>query len=63
MSRPQSQDVIAAVFTNYVELEGDGRGGLAMLGQRRCVEMGQSEAIATNLVEMALLRVPIATII
>ena len=130
ISRPQAQDVIAQVFDNFVELEGDGRvgsdrcirGGLALFEKTRCVviatckghtpskmkeanygmpspagyrkalrlmqlaerfalpvvtfvdtcgalpsfyaeEQGQSEAIATNLVAMASLKVPIVTVV
>ena len=48
MQRPQVQDVIASLFTDYVELSGDGktardpclRGGLARLGHWRCVVLG-----------------------
>eukprot|EP01059_Diplonema_ambulator_P019996 TRINITY_DN33685_c0_g1_i1.p1 TRINITY_DN33685_c0_g1~~TRINITY_DN33685_c0_g1_i1.p1 ORF type:complete len:1322 (+),score=483.81 TRINITY_DN33685_c0_g1_i1:52-3966(+) len=130
ISRPQAQDVITTIFSNFVELEGDGRvgsdrcirGGLAMFEGVRCVvvatckghtpskmkeanygmpsppgyrkalrlmqlaerfslpvvtfvdtcgalpsfkaeEVGQSEAIATNLVAMAMLKVPIVTVV
>eukprot|EP01064_Diplonema_japonicum_P006183 TRINITY_DN1411_c0_g1_i1.p1 TRINITY_DN1411_c0_g1~~TRINITY_DN1411_c0_g1_i1.p1 ORF type:complete len:1297 (+),score=346.09 TRINITY_DN1411_c0_g1_i1:128-4018(+) len=130
ISRPQAQDVISTVFTNFTELEGDGRvgsdrcirGGFAMFEGIRCVvvatckghtpskmkeanygmpsppgyrkalrlmqlaerfslpvvtfvdtcgalpsfaaeEVGQSEAIATNLVAMAMLKTPIVTVV
>ena len=130
ISRPQAQDVIATVFSEFTELEGDGRvgsdrcirGGLAVFEGTRVVvvatckghtpskmkeanygmpspagyrkalklmnlaerfslpvvtfvdtcgalpsftaeEQGQSEAIATNLVAMAQLKVPIITVV
>jgi acetyl-CoA carboxylase carboxyl transferase alpha subunit len=61
IDRPQTQDVIASLFTSFFELSGDGRvgrdicmrGGLASFGGRACVVLGTYKGHSPKTMEEA----------